>query len=185
MTDNREEQSSNSKTNGFKSLLWGIINPMSDLRIIYNKGITPLWDKIKTLSGIKPNNRPAEYLTFEQAIKRSGRTIAELKSSYKTRQYIWSILMFIFGVVSVALAVIILTATDVPTVTMLRALTCLAVMIGIAFYSYVQVLGAVYRHWQVANKKVSIEEGGTFQDFTKEVRPVLDIILFKYQHTKW
>jgi len=158
---------------------------MSDLRIIYNKGITPLWDKIQNLKGLKPNNRPVEYLTFEQAVKKSGRSISELKSSYKTRQYIWSVSMFFFGILSIALPVIILTATDVPTVTMLRALTCLAVMIGIAFFSYVQVLGAVYRHWQVANRKVSIAEGGTFQDFTKEVRPVLDIILFKYQHTKW
>lgn len=161
-----------------------IINPFSDFKYAYQKGILPLVTKLKTLKAMHAD-RPKEYLTFEQAVKFSGRTVPQLLSLFRSKYIFWSALMIGCAVFALGTLFLISNATDVPAVTMQRAVTWLIILIAASSFSYVKTLSAVYRHWQLRNKRVSIAEGGTFQDFTKEVRPVLDVITLKYQTTKW
>lgn len=163
-----------------------IINPFSDLKVIYNFGLKPLVLKLKDLRAfVQPRTGPVEALNFAQAVQRSGKTAAELTIVYRRKQLLWSAPMIGLGALSLILFSMILLATNLPTVTMIRASVSALVMAALAFYSYSRVLGAVYRHWQLLNQKVSISEGGTYSDFVREVNPVSDIIFLKYQTREW
>lgn len=161
-----------------------IINPISDFKYAYQKGIVPLLTRLKILKAIR-EAKSSEQLTFAQAVKHSGKSVPQLLSNYKAKFIFWSVPMVICTVLALCTLFLISTASDVPTVTMMRAGTWILIWIAVAFFSYAQTLSAIYRHWQLRNKRVSIAEGGTFQDFTKDVRPVLDVITLKYQTTKW
>lgn len=188
MKDNDSSDSPERASTVKRALTVGIaiINPFSDLKVIYNSGFKPLTLKLKDLIAfVRPRTGPVEILNFDQAVQRSGKTVAELKISYRRKQLLWSVPMICLGALSLILFSMILLASNLPTVTMIRASASALIMAALAFYSYSRVLGAVYRHWQLINQRVSISEGGTYSDFARDVRPVSDIIFLKYQTKEW
>jgi hypothetical protein len=168
-----------------KKIAINVINPFSDVKVIFEKGFLPIWEKIKFMGGDKSRSVNTEELTFNQAVQRSGKSIPDLLAIYKKRQYVWTVLMFVMGIPPILFSLMILIASDLPTVTLYRALITSLIMAATAFYSYVQVLLAVYRHWQLSRQRVSIAEGGTFDDFAKEFKTVSDILNLKHINMDW
>ncbi|RMR68863.1 hypothetical protein ALP82_200152 [Pseudomonas savastanoi pv. fraxini] len=68
------------------------------------------------------------------------------------------------------LAMLLLANFSLPLSTFLRATVTLLALWAIASLGFVKTLIATYRLWQLQNRRVSVAERGTFNDFLIENR---------------
>lgn len=153
-----------------------ILNPFSDLVVIYRKAMKPAIEKLKLLTGLltkadeQPDADPVGT-SWHVAVARSGRSIEQLLSSYSRIRTAWWFLMVVTGCLSlILLALLLLANFSLPSSTFLRALTTLLVLVAVASWGFVKTLIATYRLWQLQEKRVSVAERGTFKDFLTETR---------------
>lgn len=162
-----------------------VINPSSDLKIIYRLGIKPIYEKFRTLSVFsKSESSKRELLTFEQAVQASGRTVEQLKKIYFRRQLFWWLPMALSMIFSMMIVVFSFIASDLPVITLIRGISWAIVLASLSIFCLVSSVKAAYRRWQLANEKVSIEEGGTFSDFMQEDNQILKVILLRFSFKK-
>lgn len=154
-----------------------IINPFSDLAVIYRTGIKPVGVKLGVLQEQMASlramrkNKSKESLTWAQAVASTGQSVAQLQAGFRRLRRIWWLLMVGISPVAVFLLLnILFTASNLPVQTLLRAITVDAALITLAMLSVAKVLNNDYRLWQLASRRVSIEEQGTFQDYAAEQR---------------
>lgn len=154
-----------------------IINPFSDLAVIYRTGIKPLGvkmgvlhEQVARLRALRKNTS-RESLTWAQAVACTGQSVEQLQAGFRRLRRIWWLLMVGISPVAVFLLLnILLTASSLPVQTLLRAIAVDAALATLAMLSVAKVLNNDYRLWQLASRRVSIEEQGTFQDYTAEHR---------------
>lgn len=181
----QEKQSVSALELILKSAL-AVINPLSDVKFLYRSSLRPLVVKLRTLrEETRSVDKPTEPLSFEQAVQRSGKTISQLQGIYRRRQLFWSFPMLVSGVLSPITLIIIAAASNLPTVTLARALVVSCFLGSFSFFCYTRSLIAAYRHWQLSTGRGSPNEGGEFTSFLREIRPVLDIVLLRYHTINW
>ncbi|MFA0921785.1 TraX protein [Pseudomonas coronafaciens pv. garcae] len=153
-----------------------ILNPLSDLAVIYRRGIKPSWEKLKLLAGLiaktpeSPEN-DSVGTSWAVAVARSGRPIEKLLATFKRIRAAWWGLLAISGSLSLLLLVMLLMANfSLPLSTFLRASAMLLVLGAVASLGFVKALIATYRLWQLQEQRVSVAERGTFKDFLAETR---------------
>jgi len=149
-----------------------IINPFSDLAVIYRTGIKPIGIKVQILrEQLKRQSASKESLTWAQAVACTGQSVEQLQSGFRRLRRIWWLLMVGISPLAVFLLLnILLTAASLPMQTVLRAIAVEAALIALAMLSVAKVMNNDYRLWQLTAKRVSLDEKGTFQDYAAEHR---------------
>lgn len=147
-----------------------IINPFSDLVVIYRKGVQPTFDRLQLLREMLTRTPAAgEALSWEQAVTRAGKSVEQLQTAFKRIRAAWWFLMAVPGALSMILLVMVLaTKFNLPSGTLLRAVTTFLVLAALGGIGFVKVLVTTYRLWQLEERRVSEEERGTFKDFLSE-----------------
>lgn len=146
-----------------------ILNPFSDLAVIYRTGIKPVAVKLQILrEQLKRNPASTEQLNWAEAVERSGRSVAQLKKAFRRKRMAWWSVMFVTGSLAVLLLLMTLANSSLPAMTITRAAITDLVLAAAALFSFVKVLDANYRLWQLASERVSLEECGTFLDYKVE-----------------
>ncbi|WP_189662943.1 conjugal transfer protein TraX, partial [Pseudomonas amygdali] len=153
-----------------------ILNPFSDLAVIYRRGIKPTAQKLKLLKTLlstasATTEADAVGVSWSVAVARSGRTIEQLLTFYnRIRAAWWCLMMFSASLSVLLLAMLLLANFSLPLSTFLRATVTLLALGAIASLGFVKTLIATYRLWQLQNRRVSVAERGTFNDFLIENR---------------
>lgn len=144
-----------------------ILNPFSDLMVIYQTGIKPTFGKLGVLrEQMVASRSPKECLTFEKAVECSGQSVSQLLASFRRKRMWWWCLM----VVSLLAAFILLlgilyTSPGLPTEIILRAALTDTVLTFASLLGLAKVLETNYRLWQLSRQRLSVSEGGTFQNY--------------------
>jgi len=152
------------------------INPASDLVVLYRKAFKPTAVRVYELGGLVKGlvRRPAksgEALTWDAAVQRTGRSVTQLHNQLVQWRLAWWLLMAFCGALALLLLLMILAAyTSLPAGTLIRALATLVFLVAASSLGFVKALEKTYRLWQLKLQRVSVEEGGTFQDFLVETR---------------
>lgn len=159
------------------------INPFSDLAVIYRTGIKPLGVKLEVLREqlvrlrVMRKAKPQEQLNWTQAVQRSGRPIEQLLIAFRRKRITaWLVMVAAGSIAFLLLLMILYTSAGLTLGTIYRAAIADAVLASIATLSMVKVLEANYRLWQLASRRVSLEEQGTFQDYTAETDMWLQVM---------
>ncbi|RMV70247.1 TraX protein [Pseudomonas caricapapayae] len=153
-----------------------ILNPFSDLAVLYRRGMKPAAHKLKRLKSLLPSTsatteEDAVGVSWREAVARSGRSIDQLLTAYNRIRTAWWCLMMVSACLSVLLLAMLLLANfSLPLITFLRATVTLLVLVAIASLGFVKTLIATYRLWQLQKRRVSVAERGTFNDFLAETR---------------
>ncbi|MDY7563405.1 conjugal transfer protein TraX [Pseudomonas sp. AB6] len=155
-----------------------LINPFSDLMVIYRKGVVPTLDRMKLLREIvTPSTAVRELLSWAQAVQRAGKPIEQLRISFKRIRAAWWFLMAVPGILSILLLMMVMaTKFNLPSGTLIRALVTTLVLVALGGIGFVKTLVATYRLWQLDAQRVSEEEHGTFKDFLTENRWFLQVL---------
>lgn len=149
-----------------------LINPFSDLVVIYRTGVMPVVARFKLLREIlSQRTRVRETLNWEQAVERAGKPIEQLQKTFKITRGAWWVVMSVPGALAILLLLMVLaTKLDLPSSTLFRAGMAILVLAALSSVGFVQALVATYRLWQLQTQRVSEEERGTFKDFLSETR---------------
>ncbi len=147
-----------------------ILNPFSDLMVIYRKGLRPSMSHAREAWALlNRRSKPTESLNWAQAVAASGKTAPQLCTTFKRIRLVWWCLMMVSGGLVVILSALLLFAAgSLPAGTLLRAVFALFLLIGACGLGFVRNLITTYRLWQLQNRRVSASEGGTFKDFITE-----------------
>jgi hypothetical protein len=159
------------------------INPFSDLAVIYRTGIKPLGVKLEVLREqlvrlrVMRKAKPQEQLNWTQAVQRSGRPIEQLLIAFRRKRITaWLVMVAAGSIAFLLLLMILYTSASLTLGTIYRAAIADAVLASIATLSMVKVLETNYRLWQLASRRVSLEEQGTFQDYSAETDMWLQVM---------
>ena len=146
-----------------------IINPFSDLGVIYRQGVQPTMGRLREAWARRNHQSvPSESLDWAQAVACSGRTIEQLNTTFTRIRLTWWCLMVIGGGLALVLSGLVLLAHGLPSGTLLRAVITILVLAGAGGLGFVKTLITTYRVWQLQERRVSESEGGTFKDFLTE-----------------
>ncbi|MBJ2242809.1 conjugal transfer protein TraX [Pseudomonas sp. MF6768] len=146
-----------------------IINPFSDLGVIYRQGVQPTMGRLREAWALLNHQSvPSESLDWAQAVACSGRTIEQLNTTFTRIRLTWWCLMVIGGGLALVLSGLVLLAHGLPSGTLLRAVITILVLAGAGGLGFVKTLITTYRVWQLQERRVSESEGGTFKDFLTE-----------------
>lgn len=148
---------------------WSIINPFSDLGVIYRRGVQPTMGRLREAWALlNHQSAPSESLDWAQAVACSGRTIEQLNTTFTRIRLAWWCLMVIGGGLALVLSGLVLLAHGLSSGTLLRAVITILVLAGAGGLGFVKTLITTYRLWQLQERRVSESEGGTFKDFLFE-----------------
>lgn len=188
MKTDRSEKNSESKPNEEKtatplkragSIGLSILNPFSDLFVIYRKGVKPTVGKTReAFALLKSQSAATESLDWAQAVECSGKTAEQLATNFRRIKICWWSLMMLCGGIALMLLAMTLMNLDLPGDTLMRVaktILLLAIFAGVAF---VKTLTAVYRLWQLQARRVSEGEGGTFKDFLSQNKWLRLVLIF-------
>lgn len=147
-----------------------IINPFSDLMVIYRTGIKPIGDKLRVLrEQLSRRSVTQESLSWTEAVQRSGRPAEQLLRTFRRIRTVWWLVMVLTGAFAFLLCLMLIAANSgLPLGTLIRAVITDLVLGSIASFSMAKVLSANVRLWQLSTRRVSVEECGTFQDYKAE-----------------
>jgi hypothetical protein len=156
-----------------------ILNPFSDLGVIYRKGVKPTVGRTREAFAFwKSQSASTELLDWAQAVERSGKTAEQLATNFRRIKICWWSLMMLCGGIALMLLAMMLMNLDLPGDTLMRVaktILLLAIFAGVAF---VKALTAVYRLWQLQTRRVSESEGGTFKDFLSQNKWLRLVLIF-------
>jgi len=155
-----------------------IINPFSDLMVIYRRGVQPTVGKLKLLWQIvNQSGAPGEALSWQQAVDSTGKSPAQLLTNFRRMRVAWWCLMTLASLFACMLTLMVVFAySSLPTGTLIRALVALLVLVSLGAFGFVKTLAMNYRIWQLEEQRVSEQEHGTFLDFRAENRWCLQVL---------
>lgn len=112
-----------------------------------------------------------EQLTFDEAVAVSGHSITLLVRKFIfMKRFWWCIATICLLFIPVLAIMILLSASSLSWITIVRALTFLIVLLATAGIAATHVVNCQYRLWQLDNRRLRPEEGATFQDFRQQTR---------------
>lgn len=146
-----------------------LVNPFSDLVVIYRRGIAPTIERLGLLRKMVSGRfAPRESLSFEQAVACTGFSVEQLNRGFKRNRALWWLLMAVPGALSLCLMAMVLVSSELPAGTLLRVVLTILVLTALSMVGFGHALIATYRLWQLKARRVSEEEHGTFRDFLAE-----------------
>jgi hypothetical protein len=153
-----------------------LINPFSDLGVIYRSALKPTVTKLQVLREQK-RKRAVESLDWAQAVQRSGRTPEQLVRWFRGIRLFWWCVMTIAGSLSALLLLMLLAAhADVPAITLKRAITTDLLLFFAGTLATLKVMTANFRLWQLSTQRVSLDEGGSFKSYWQQEQVWLQVV---------
>lgn len=116
------------------------------------------------LPGAESETAGAE-LSWADAVAASRCTVPQLALRFTRVRRRWRVAFWSLLVLAALLGGMALHAASLPPVTLVRLLLTLLCMLACSGYCATRALTATYRLWQLREKRVSVEEKGTFRDF--------------------
>jgi len=156
-------------------IVLNLITPASEIKSMARytgSSAYRLWERLREVtSGRKAGDyRPADW---SQAIADSGLSAEMLVRNFRINRWLWWSLMWLTCLPAAGLLIMCLlaaTSGGISGTGWLRLSCVLLVLFMMAATSFVQVLAASYRLWQVTEKRVSASEKGSFKHFLNESR---------------
>jgi ABC-type glycerol-3-phosphate transport system permease component len=122
-------------------------------------------------------------ISWANAVAATGKPVGQLVAHFKCIRAAWWSVLAITGSLSVILLIMLMLAYDgLPSSTFRRAGMTLLILGSVAFLSFVKTLIATYRLWQLQQRRVSVEERGTFKDFLAENRWCRQVLTLGHFH---
>lgn len=150
-----------------------LVNPFSDLGIIYRRGVRPVLNTLARVRDVVRARREVnrDALTWAQAVALTGVSVERLHTNYlRIRAFWWFLMLVCGGLAMVLLLMVMVTFISLPGAVLLRAMITALILTLLGGAGFVNALIATYRLWQLNTRRVSQEEKGTFGDFCAENR---------------
>ncbi|MGJ3289474.1 conjugal transfer protein TraX [Klebsiella sp. PL-2018] len=109
-------------------------------------------------------------LSWAEAVAASGRSVPELTRRFSRLRRRWRVAFWTLLTLSGFIGGMALHASALPPLTLARLFITLLCLLACSGYCATRALTATYRLWQLLEKRVSLEEKGTFRDFLDDRR---------------
>ena len=161
------------KGNRLKKTAWYTANifiPLSETRLTMNT-IIPSWKKqfqrirvARKLMGRRQRNQTA--YTWAEAVALTGMTPAQLEQRFLRRKRLYLVLSALPALLATGLLLALLVSGIYTPMACMRVVIMVLILLGLASIPGLQVVICSWRLWQLREQRVSVEEQGTFRDFT-------------------
>lgn len=161
------------KGNRLKKTAWYTANifiPLSETRLTMNT-IIPSWKKqfqrirvARKLMGRRQRNQTA--YTWTEAVALTGMTPAQLEQRFLRRKQLYLVLSALPTLLATGLLLALLVSGIYTPMAFMRVVIMVLILLGLASIPGLQVVICSWRLWQLREQRVSVEEQGTFRDFT-------------------
>lgn len=161
------------KGNRLKKTAWYTANifiPLSETRLTMNT-IIPSWKKqfqrirvARKLMGRRQRNQTA--YTWAEAVALTGMTPAQLEQRFLRRKRLYLVLSTLPALLATGLLLALLVSGIYTPMAFMRVVIMVLILLGLASIPGLQVVICSWRLWQLREQRVSVEEQGTFRDFT-------------------
>lgn len=161
------------KGNRLKKTAWYTANifiPLSETRLTMNT-IIPSWKKqfqrirvARKLMGRRQRNQTA--YTWAEAVALTGMTPAQLEQRFLRRKRLYLVLSALPALLAAGLLLALLVSGIYTPMAFMRVVIMVLILLGLASIPGLQVVICSWRLWQLREQRVSVEEQGTFRDFT-------------------
>ncbi len=161
------------KGNRLKKTAWYTANifiPLSEPRLTMNT-IIPSWKKqfqrirvARKLMGRRQRNQTA--YTWAEAVALTGMTPAQLEQRFLRRKRLYLVLSALPALLATGLLLALLVSGIYTPMAFMRVVIMVLILLGLASIPGLQVVICSWRLWQLREQRVSVEEQGTFRDFT-------------------
>ncbi|EFH6852324.1 conjugal transfer protein TraX [Escherichia coli] len=161
------------KGNRLKKTAWYTANifiPLSETRLTMNT-IIPSWKKqfqrirvARKLMGRRQRNQTA--YTWAEAVALTGMTPAQLEQRFLRRKRLYLVLSALPALLATGLLLALLVSGIYTPMAFMRVVIMVLILLGLASIPGLQVVICSWRLWQLREQRVSVEEQGTFRDFT-------------------
>lgn len=161
------------KGNRLKKTAWYTANifiPLSETRLTMNT-IIPSWKKqfqrirvARKLMGRRQRNQTA--YTWAEAVALTGMTPAQLEQRFLRRKRLYLVLSALPALLATGLLLALLISGIYTPMAFMRIVIMVLILLGLASIPGLQVVICSWRLWQLREQRVSVEEQGTFRDFT-------------------
>ncbi|HAM4871849.1 TPA: conjugal transfer protein TraX [Escherichia coli] len=161
------------KGNRLKKTAWYTANifiPLSETRLTMNT-IIPSWKKqfqrirvARKLMGRRQQNQTA--YTWAEAVALTRMTPAQLEQRFLRRKRLYLVLSALPALLATGLLLALLVSGIYTPMAFMRVVIMVLILLGLASIPGLQVVICSWRLWQLREQRVSVEEQGTFRDFT-------------------
>ena len=161
------------KGNRLKKTAWYTANifiPLSETRLTMNT-IIPSWKKqfqrirvARKLMGRRQRNQTA--YTWAEAVALTGMTPAQLEQRFLRRKRLYLVLSALPALLATGLLLALLVSGIYTPMAFMRVVIMVLILLGLTSIPGLQVVICSWRLWQLREQRVSVEEQGTFRDFT-------------------
>lgn len=161
------------KGNRLKKTAWYAANifvPLSETRLTMNT-IIPSWKKqfqrirvARKLMGRRQRNQTA--YTWAEAVALTGMTQEQLEQRFLRRKRLYLVLSALPALLATGLLLALLVSGIYTPMAFMRVVIMVLILLGLASIPGLQVVICSWRLWQLREQRVSVEEQGTFRDFT-------------------
>ncbi|HFL4168481.1 TPA: conjugal transfer protein TraX [Escherichia coli] len=161
------------KGSRLKKTAWYTANifiPLSETRLTMNT-IIPSWKKqfqrirvARKLMGRRQRNQTA--YTWAEAVALTGMTPAQLEQRFLRRKRLYLVLSALPALLATGLLLALLVSGIYTPMAFMRVVIMVLILLGLASIPGLQVVICSWRLWQLREQRVSVEEQGTFRDFT-------------------
>ncbi|WP_218078482.1 conjugal transfer protein TraX, partial [Escherichia coli] len=142
----------------------------SETRLTMNT-IIPSWKKqfqrirvARKLMGRRQRNQTA--YTWAEAVALTGMTPAQLEQRFLRRKRLYLVLSALPTLLATGLLLALLVSGIYTPMAFMRVVIMVLILLGLASIPGLQVVICSWRLWQLREQRVSVEEQGTFRDFT-------------------
>lgn len=156
------------------------LNPLSDLKVLA-KGVKPTLGRLSDLrEGLRHRPTAKPSLTWAQAVEGSGQSAEQLAQGYRRRRHLpWFAMMVSAGLSLSLVVMLVTTESALPEAVLNRALSTVFMLLTICAVCFTKVLKTNFRLWQLINRRVSVDELGTFTHYRAENSMWLQLVTFK------
>lgn len=161
------------KGNRLKKTAWYTANifiPLSETRLTMNT-IIPSWKKqfqrirvARKLMGRRQRNQTA--YTWAEAVALTEMTPTQLEQRFLRRKRLYLVLSALPALLATGLLLALLVSGIYTPMAFMRVVIMVLILLGLASIPGLQVVICSWRLWQLREQRVSVEEQGTFRDFT-------------------
>ena len=144
--------------------------PLSETRLTMNT-IIPSWKKqfqrirvARKLMGRRQRNQTA--YTWAEAVALTGMTPAQLEQRFLRRKRLYLVLSALPALLAAGLLLALLVSGIYTPMAFMRVVIMVLILLGLVSIPGLQVVICSWRLWQLREQRVSVEEQGTFRDFT-------------------
>lgn len=147
--------------------------PLSEARYAKNNIVPSLkkqFQRINVARKLAQRQRRQPALTWQQAVDASGNSVARLEKTLLVRKRLF-LLMGSLPVLFIIMLTLALLISGLHTpVLLIRSAIIIVIMAGLAAIPCLHAIVCTWRLWQLRERRVSVEERGTFRDWQQETR---------------